>query len=92
MRDTLPKKPYKLECGIVNLDENANSGTHWVAYNKNKKDVIYFDSFGNLQPPNEIINYLGPNIKYNYHNYQNYDTFVCGHLCLKFLYEINKVF
>lgn len=87
MRDNLPKKPLKYECGIVNLDNSSGSGTHWVAYYKKNSIVKYFDSFGNLQPPVEIINYLGDNIRYNYNSYQVYDTVICGHLCLKFLYD-----
>ena len=90
MRDKLQKKAYQIECGIVNLDSNIGSGTHWVAYYKNKSSIKYFDSFGNLQPPIELVNYLGTNIKYNYKRYQNYNTFNCDHLCLEFLYNISK--
>lgn len=90
MRNTLPKKPSKRECGIVNLDISSGSGTHWVAYFKNGAFIEYYDSFGNLMPPIEIINYLGKKIKFNHTSYQNYNTIICGHLCLKFLYDINK--
>ena len=87
MRNTLPKTgPFKNETAIVNLDNEQNPGTHWVAYKKLGNSVIYFDSFGNLRPPLELIKYLKvKDIKYNHENYQKYDTFVCGHLCLKFL-------
>lgn len=88
MRNTLPLKALTKECGIVNLDNSSGSGTHWVAYNKNKKDVIYFDSFGNLQPPIELIKYLGYNMQYNYNSYQSYNTIICGHLCLAFLNQL----
>lgn len=90
MRDNLPKtRPFKNECGIVNLDSETGSGTHWVAYYKKGNHIEYFDSFGNLQPPKEIINYLGEQIHFNYTCYQNYDSFNCGHLCLNFLYSCN---
>lgn len=89
MRDNLPKKPWQKECGIVNLDLSSGPGTHWVAYYKNNNEIEYFDSFGNLRPPEEIVNYLGYNIRYNYIKYQNYDTVICGHLCLEFLFKIN---
>lgn len=89
MRDKLPKKPKKLECGIINLDISSGSGTHWVAYYKNGENSQYFDSFGNLQPPLEVIKYLGHNLKYNYLPYQTYNTVICGHLCLEFLYNCN---
>lgn len=90
MRDSLPKRPRLRECGIINLDSSIGSGTHWVAYYKNKEEKTYFDSFGNLQPPLEVIKYLGKNVVYNYLQEQTYDSFNCGHLCLKFLYNIVK--
>lgn len=93
MRDTLPRNgPLHTECGIINLDDSSNKGTHWVAYKKNGDTTVYFDSFGNLRPFKQFISYIG-NIKeiyYNYQKYQNYNTFVCGHLCLRFL-ECNNV-
>lgn len=90
MRDKLPKNVHHNECGIVNLDSYKGSGTHWVAYYKNGDQVEYFDSFGNLQPPIEIIKYLGSDIKYNYNRKQNFDSFNCGHLCLKFLLQYKQ--
>ena len=56
--DTLPRKPNKKECGIVNFDKSGGPGTHWVAWYKNGKTKIYFDSYG-VQPPFEVIKYLG---------------------------------
>lgn len=86
MRDELPPKPRINECGILNLNLSTEDGSHWVAWSKRGKDSLYFDGFGNLQPPNELISYLGNNIKYNFESYQNYNTIICGHLCLIFLY------
>ena len=87
MRNALPYDGPKLnEAAVINLDDKSGPGTHWVAYRKKGKDVTYFDSFGNLKPPKELIKYLGVDkIKYNYKNYQKYDSFNCGHLCLQFL-------
>lgn len=90
MRDSLPQRPRKRECGIINLDSSIGPGTHWVAYYKNKDYCEYFDSFGNLQPPLELVKYLGSNIEYNYKQHQKYNSYNCGHLCLKFLFEINN--
>ena len=87
MRNSLPMDgPKRNESAIINLDDRMGRGTHWVAYRKLGNNVNYFDSFGNLQPPKDLINYLNiDNIKYNYKKYQNFDTFNCGHLCRKFL-------
>ena len=87
MLDKLPFKPHRRECGIVNLDKSNNPGTHWVAYYKDDRQIEYFDSYGNLKPPREILNYLGKSIKYNYARYQPDNSIICGHLCLKFLYD-----
>lgn len=89
MRDKLPKKINLNECGIVNLDSNNGPGTHWVAYKKRNNQLIYFDSFGDLQPPKELIAYFGNDcrIHYNHNAYQSYNSVKCGHLCLSFLYE-----
>ena len=81
LRDTLPKKPKKKECGILNLDDTSGSGTHWVAWYKNGAEKNYFDSYG-LRPPNELIDYLHSPILYNTERVQPYDQVFCGHLCL----------
>ena len=85
-RDTLPKKPYIFEKGILNLQTESGAGTHWVAYSKIKNKVFYFDSFGNLPPPIEFIKYMSSNkIFYNRLCYQEYKDVNCGLLCIKFL-------
>ncbi|KAF4523836.1 hypothetical protein B566_EDAN013604 [Ephemera danica] len=58
MRDSLPTKPYNRESGIINLDDSHREGTHWVCYRKVGLDVYYFDSYGNLPPPKEFVNYM----------------------------------
>lgn len=90
MRDSLPPKVHKYESGIINMDSSKGPGTHWTAFTKKNKNVVYFDSYGNLQPPLELIKYLnssgGVNITYNYDRFQN-NSYKCGHYCLKFLYN-----
>lgn len=93
MRDSLPsEKPRENECMIVNHDSSHNNGTHWTCFAKSGKNVYYFDSFGKLAPPLELVHYLGSdcNIWYNTDQYQRFNTINCGHLCLKFLYEFYK--
>src|ERR1700729_313840 len=84
LRTELPKKPTKNECGILNLDgdlTDETKGTHWVAYYKNNDTKLYFDSYG-IQPPTEIINYLGDPVLYPTDQIQSFDQVICGHLCL----------
>ena len=87
MRDNLPKSgPKSVECGIINLDSLSGSGSHWIAYKKCRNNVITFDPFGDLKPPQEVINYFkNCKIYYNIDRYQQYNTPFCGHLCLVFL-------
>ena len=81
--DTMPGKPNNRECGIVNLDKSGGSGTHWVAWYKNGKNKIYFDSYG-VQPPREVIKYWGREliiipIKYNQEG--RYFVGICVYMC-----------
>ena len=87
--DTLPKKPSKKECGIVNFDKSGGPGTHWVAWYKNGKNKIYFDSYG-VQPPIEVINYSGKPIRDNTDQVQPVGQVFCRHLCLYVLKELSE--
>ena len=89
MRDELPKKPHKTECGIVNFNMSDESGSHWVAYYKNI-DRIYFDSYGQVIL-DELKHYLKTDnenekdklvIQRNTDIVQDFNTKICGHLCL----------
>ena len=88
LRNTLPKRPKKNECGILNLDDTSGNGTHWVAWYKNGKNKYYFDSFG-VQPPTELITYLSSPIHYNTEEIQPRDQVFCGHLCLYVLKHLS---
>ena len=46
-RSNLPKK---IEDGayVINLDEYADAGTHWIALFCNKNEMLYFDNFNLL--------------------------------------------
>ena len=87
--DTLPKKPNKKECGIVNFDKSGGPGTHWVAWYKNGKTKIYFDSYG-VQPAIEVIEYLKKPIHYNTDQVEPVGQVFCGHLCLYVLNEVTN--
>lgn len=86
MRDALPQKPNFNERGVVNLDDSYNEGTHWCAYIKLGKNVYWFDSFGNIPPPHDLIKYFrGCFIFYNLEKFQTFGTSDCGKHCLEFL-------
>lgn len=92
MRNKLPKLIRRYESGIINLDDNSGPGTHWTAYIKSNKNITYFDSFGNLRPPIEVIKYFLSDgnknkIIYNHESHQSFNSENCGQLCLEFLYK-----
>ena len=88
-RDALPKRPWKREAGILNLDDFMGEGTHWVGWYKNGKQKNYFDSFG-LHPPSELVSYLGPGIRYNTERVQRPQDVICGHLTLHVIKRLSS--
>ena len=93
MRNTLlTSGACRNKSGIVNLDDATGPGTHWVAYAKRNNRVVYFDSFGNLRPPKELVQYFGngaTTIEYNRTSYQTYDQSFCGQMCQRFLQTVD---
>ena len=88
VRDELPKKPRKVECGILNLCDSQGSGTHWTAWIKNGNKKLYFDSYG-LAPPVELVEYLKDPVYYNSERVQPDGAVICGHLCLYVLKKLS---
>ena len=61
-RDKLPKKLHKTY--VINLDEYADVGTHWVVSHVKNIEVIYFYSFEVENVPKEIGKFIeNKNIK-----------------------------
>ena len=87
MRNGLPKRSLKTECGILNLDVEKGSGTHWTCWYKlDSTHCYYFDSYG-LTSPSEFDDYIKMDIQVSPYNIQRDHPNICGHLCLIFLYE-----
>ena len=69
-RDNLPKE-IKDGAYVINLDEHADTGTHWIALFCNKNKIVYFDSFGVEHIPKEIKKFIrNKNIKANIYRVQ----------------------
>jgi len=88
VRDNLPSKSRKGECGILNLDDASGKGTNWVAWNRTDKNKLYFDSYG-IQPPLELVEYLKDPSLYNTEKLQPKDQVFCGHLCLYVIKQLS---
>ena len=64
-RNNLPKK-IKDGAHVINLDEYADVGKHWIALFCNRNEKVYFDSFVVELVPQEIEKFIGnKNIKAN---------------------------
>ena len=92
-RDNIPRKLTK-SYYIVNMSNEKDDGTHWVAFSFGYKSNFYFDSFGVL-PPNEIISALKHNKNNLYHlshnDIQNLSSDYCGHFCIIVCFMIDKM-
>ena len=57
-RDNMLKKIKDGAC-VINLDEYADVGTHWIALFCKRSEIVYFYSFGVEHIPEEIKNLSG---------------------------------
>ena len=84
-RNNLPKR-VKDGAYVINLDDYADVGTHWIALFCNRSEIVYFDSFGVEYVPEEIKEFIGnKNIKANIFRVQANDSVMCGYFCIGFI-------
>ena len=84
-RNNLPKI-IKKGAYVINVDEYANIGTHWIALFVKPKYTVYFDSFGVEHIPKEIKKFIGnKDIKANIFRLRAYDSIMCGYFCIEFI-------
>ena len=84
-RNNLPKK-IKDGAYVINLDEYADVGTHWIALFCNRNEIVYFNSFRVEHVPEEIKEFIGnKNIKTNICRVQANDSLMCGYFCIGFI-------
>ena len=57
-RNNLPNK-IKDGAYVINLDEYADVGAHWIALFCNRSEIVYFDSFGVEHVSEEIKRFAG---------------------------------
>ena len=78
-RDNLPKT-IKSGVYVLNLDEYADLGTHWIALYVKNNEFIYFNSFGVEHVPKEIKGFIG-----NKNFIANLYSIMCGYFCKVFI-------
>lgn len=103
-KSELPKKLKSNKAYIINMDDEVDKGTgirsggtHWTCfqvmeYPNNKKEAMYFDSFG-VQPPEivkkRILDEFKIKLPYNTKDIQSLMNEACGWYCLAYLHFIN---
>ena len=86
-RDNLPENKKK-ENGayVINLDEYADVGTHWIALFCNRSEIVYFDSFGVEDVPEETKKFVGNKIIIgNIFLVRANNSVICGYFCIGFI-------
>ena len=85
LRDNLPNK-IKDGTYVTNLDEYSDIGIHWILLYVKNNDITYFDSFGVVHIPKEIIKLIGrKNVIVNIFRIQAFDSIMCGYFCIGFI-------
>ena len=75
---------------IINLEEYADVGRHWIALFCKKNKMVYFDSFGVEHIPEEIKEVIeefpgNKNIKANIFLIQENNSIMCGYFYIGFI-------
>ena len=76
---------------VINLDECADVGTHWIALFCNRSEIVYFNSFGVEHVPEEIEEFIrNKNIIANIFQVQANHSIMCRYVCMFFPYDFKK--
>ena len=71
---------------LINLDEYADVGTHWIASSRRKCEIVYFNSFDVEHVPAEIKEFAGnKHVEANIFQVQRNKSIMCGYFCIGFI-------
>ena len=78
-------KTIKNGAYVINLNEYADIGTHWIALYVKNNEVICFDSFGVEHISKGIKKFIGhKNTKTSIFRIQADNSRMCGYFCIGF--------
>ena len=81
----MPKK-IKDDAYVINLDEYADVGMHWIALFCIRNEIVYFDRFGVEYAPQKIKEFVkNKNIISNIFRVQANDSVMWGYFCIGFI-------
>ena len=71
---------------VINLDEYADVGTHWITLFCNRSEIVYFNSFGVEHVPEEIKKFVrNKNIKANIFWVRANNSVICAYFRIGFI-------
>ena len=71
---------------VINLDEYADVGTHWIAIFCSRSEIVYFDSFGVEHFAEEMKEFIwNKNIIATIFWVQADNSIICGYFCIGFI-------
>ena len=71
---------------MINLDEYADVGTHWIVLFCERNKIVYIDRFGVEQFPEETKEFVeNKNIIANIFRVQANNSVMCGYFCIRFI-------
>ena len=83
-RNNSPKK--KDGAYVINMDEYADVGTHWIALFCSRNEIVYFNSFGVEHVPEKIKKIFGnKNIIANIFRGPANNSVMCGYFYIGFI-------
>ena len=83
--------PLANECGIFNLNDSSQGGSHWCAWATKGGRYYFFCSFGS-SPCKELEDYAGDkSILYHDYKIQDFEDSNCGEFCILFLFLFTKL-
>ena len=81
-------------CLVVNNQPSTEGGQHWIAFYINDKSAMveFYDSFGmgiSYYPKefNDFVIRMDRRVRENIVKLQSYESTVCGHYCIYFIWE-----
>ena len=90
-KDMLPKSIPANSAIICNLNDQHEGGSHWVALinRRGTKFNLYFDSFGIVYPPQNILdNFKNKPLICSEKKIQQDDSVLCGYYCLRIINDV----
>ena len=71
---------------VINFDEYADIGTHWIALYALNNDITCFDSFGVEHLPKEVKKFIrNKNMKTSIHRIKANNSVMCRYFCIGFI-------